>query len=523
MAKFNVNIPSDITAVKIQNFINGQWVPPTTNNYMDTCNPATGQKVNVVPCSGQKDVDDAVKAAKAAFPMWAATPANERAAILNRVADLIDQYTPELAKIESQDQGKTVHDATKIDMPLCAEYFRQFAGMVQQGFKESESQMSAPCTPMSILKPQSKPLKSVTQHVPSGVAALITPWNFPMLMICEKLAPCIAVGNTCVVKPTELTSCTPYLLTLLLQAAGLPNGVVNFVFGTGVDAGEPLVKHPDVRLVSFTGGSLTGSKIGAAAGGLFKRVNLELGGKNPSVVFSDCDMEHAVATNVRAAFQNQGEICLCSSRQYVQRDVYDKFLQMFREQTTREVRVGDPNSKETFYGPMISKQHMEKVLSYIRLAQEEGAKVEFLVSPNDKNVKSVSKDGRLTIAGLENGYYVAPTLITNIKQSSRVMQEEIFGPVVCVLPFNTEEEAVMLANDTRYGLGASVWTQDQGKLMRVMKQVHSGMVWGNSWMSWDDYMPFGGMKCSGTGREHGPWSLDFYTEIKALYTCPSTR
>ncbi|KAJ2856466.1 hypothetical protein J3B02_001580 [Coemansia erecta] len=516
-----LNIPSDVSEIKVQNFINGQWCPPTTNKYMSSWNPATGQKSYAIPDSSSADVDNAVRAAKSAFPVWSSTLPEERAAILNRIADLIDQYGDKLAVIESQDQGKTVFSARTADMPLCSGYFRQFARCAVEGFEETKSQMNAPCTPVAVTQVENSVLQSTTQHVPSGVAALITPWNFPMLMVCEKLAPCIAVGNTCVVKPTEITSATPYLLTLILQAAGLPNGVANFVFGTGVNAGEPLVKHKDVRLVSFTGGCVTGAKIGSMAGGLLKRVSLELGGKNPSVVFNDCNLEHAVATHIRAAFQNQGEICLCASRQYVQRDIYDKFVKMFREMTTKEVRVGNPSDSKTYYGPMVSQQHMEKVLTYIRLAQQEGAKVEFLVNPSDPAVKNVANDGRLTISGMEGGYYIAPTLITGIKQNSRVMQEEIFGPVVCILPFDTEEDAVMLANDTQYGLGSSVFTQDKARLDRVTKQLNSGSVWGNSWMNWDDNMPFGGLGCSGTSREHGPWSLEFYTETKAIYSLVS--
>ncbi|KAJ2827892.1 hypothetical protein FBU31_003053 [Coemansia sp. 'formosensis'] len=513
-----VTLPTEMRDVKIQNYINGEWAAPSSGAYLKNYNPATGMEIAPIPDSKSADINNAVAAAKSAFPMWSNMPGVERAVILNCIADLIDQNCEMLAKLESQDQGKTVASATAIDIPLCAGYFRQFAKYVTEGIRETESSMKVACTLSSINKMVPSSQLATTQHVASGVAALITPWNFPLLMVCEKLAPCIAVGNTCVVKPTELTSVTTYLLTHILNAAGVPKGVVNIVFGSGVNAGEPLVKHPDVRLVSFTGGSVTGSKIGAMAGGLFKRVSLELGGKCPSVVFSDCDLEHAITTHIRGAYQNQGEICLAASRQYVQRDIYEQFLDGFRKQARQEVCVGDPASPRTFYGPVVTSQHMEKVTSYIRLAQEEGAKVEFLVNPNDPAIMNVSDDGRLTIKGLEGGYFIAPTLITNIKQSSRVMQEEIFGPVVCVVPFDTEEEGIQLANDTKYGLGASVWTGDQTRLERVMRQLNAGNVWGNSWLAWDDCMPFGGMGCSGTSREHGPWSLEFYTETKALYT-----
>ncbi|KAJ1778558.1 hypothetical protein LPJ77_002086 [Coemansia sp. RSA 2523] len=512
-----LNMPVNAKDVKIMNYINGEFVAPTSGSYLMSYNPATGEEMTPIPDSMAKDVDNAVRAAKNAFPMWSNMPATERAAMLNRIADMIDENCQKLATLESQDQGKPVMMAAMYDMPTCANTFRQFAKYIVDGIMETKSTANVMMTKMSVTKNEPGTMMAVTQHVPAGVAGLITPWNFPMQMVCEKIAPCIAVGNTCVVKPTELTSVTPFVLSQIMDAAGIPAGVVNFVFGTGTNAGEPLVKHKDVRLISFTGGSPTGAKIGAMSGGMYKRVSLELGGKNPSLVFNDSDMNHAVATNVRAAFQNQGEICLCSSRQYVQRDVYDMYLQMFRQMTMEEVVVGDPSNPKTFYGPMVSKQHMEKVMSYIRLAQEEGAKVEFLVNPNNKMIKNVSKDGMLTIKGMEGGYYIAPTLITGMKQSSRLMQEEIFGPVVCVMPFKTEEEAIQLANDTEYGLGASVWTMDKVKMMRVMKQVNAGSVWGNGWYSVDDNMPFGGMGCSGTSREHGPWSLEFYTETKALY------
>ncbi|KAI8322286.1 ALDH-like protein, partial [Martensiomyces pterosporus] len=337
-------------SVKIQNYINGEWVDASTGSYVDNYNPATGQLSAPIPDSVAADVDNAVQAAKAAFPGWSGQSAASRAAILHRIADLIDESTATLASFESQDQGKTVQSATTIDIPMCAGYFRQFAEYIVEGIKETESQFDT---------------NTVTQHVASGVAALITPWNFPMLMVCEKLAPCIAVGNTCVIKPTELTSVTPYLLTHILHAAGVPKGVVNVVFGTGINAGEPLVKHRDVRLVSFTGGSATGAKVGAMAGGLFKRVSLELGGKNPSLIFSDCDFDHAVATSIRGAYQNQGEICVCSSRVYVQRDLYDAFVDRFRQKVRSEIIVGNPSSPTTFYGPVISQQHVEKVTGYI--------------------------------------------------------------------------------------------------------------------------------------------------------------
>ncbi|KAJ2161324.1 hypothetical protein GGF46_001585 [Coemansia sp. RSA 552] len=513
----NINIPSSAMDVKIRNYINGEWVGPMSGAYMKNYNPATGAESTPVPDSMASDIDNAVRVAKAAFPMWSAMPAPERAAMMNRVADIIDENSSKLAVLESQDQGKPVMMAATVDMPQCSQYFRQFAKYIVDGIVETESRTTAGVTKMAIGKTEPAMMKSTTQHVAAGVAGLITPWNFPMALICEKIAPCMAVGNTCVVKPSEMTSVTAFMMTQIMDAAGIPPGVVNFVFGTGVKAGEPLVKHKDVCLISFTGGSATGAKVGAMAGAMHKRVSLELGGKNPSVVFADCDMEHAVTTNMRAAFQNQGEICVCCSRQYVQSDVYEMYLQMLRQKTMEQVRVGDPANPKMFCGAMVSKQHMEKVLSYIRMAQAEGAKVEFLVNPNDSMVKNISADGRLTIKNMEGGFYIAPTLITGVKQNSRLMQEEIFGPVVCVAPFETEEEAIHLANDTEYGLAAAVWTMNKERMVRVMKQINAGCIWGNNWDASDESMPFGGMGCSGTSREHGPWSLEFFTETKALY------
>ncbi|KAJ2846113.1 hypothetical protein IWW36_004500 [Coemansia brasiliensis] len=515
LSKF-VDIPSNAKNIKILNYIGGKHVPPVSGQYLQSYNPATGDKLTMVPDSSKIDIDNAVFAAKKAFPAWSTTSIAERAAILNQVADLIEQNMYQLGRLESQDQGKPVAAAVSFDIPNCADKFRKFAKLILDGFNEVSLTMETTATKNSISKKEMATVTAVTQHIPAGVAGLISPWNMPLQMACSKIAPCIAVGNTCVVKPTEITSVTAFVLTQILEAAGVPPGVVNIVFGTGINAGEALVKHKDVRLISFTGGSLTGSRIGAIAGGLYKRVALELGGKGPSVVFKDCDIEHTITTNVRAAYQNQGELCLCASRQYVQQDIYDEYLQKFRQKTLSEVVVGNPADSKTFYGPMVSKQHMEKVLSYIRLAQEEGATVEFLVNPDAEHT-NLSSDGRLTIKGFEGGYYIAPTLITNVKQSSRLVQEEIFGPVVCVMPFQTEDEAVKLANDTQYGLTASVWTLDKEKLLRVMKQINAGSVWGNGWLIIGSDMPFGGMGCSGTTREGGKWCLDFYTETKALY------
>ncbi|KAI7820763.1 Aldehyde/histidinol dehydrogenase [Kickxella alabastrina] len=340
----SANLPTNIKDVHIQNYINGEWAPPTM------------ALISQIPDSASADVDNAVKAAKAAFPLWSKTPNSSI-----------------LGTFESLDQGKPVFSAIHFEMPMCAASFRQFAKLITDGgIKESESRLDSMITPTSITQPKASITESVTQHIAAGVAGLITPWSFPLPM------------------PTELSSITSFLLSHILHAAGVPKGVVNIIFGSGLGAGEPLVKHKDVKLISFTGGSATGARIGALASGQFKRVSLELGGKNPAVFFDDCNIDHAVTTSIRGAYTNQGEVCLCASRQYVQHGIYEKFVEMFRQKVRSDIFVGNPLDPRTFYGPVISQQHMDKVLGYIRLAQEESATVEFLVNPNDIAVKGVA-------------------------------------------------------------------------------------------------------------------------------------
>ncbi|KAJ1823197.1 hypothetical protein LPJ56_000146 [Coemansia sp. RSA 2599] len=509
-------LPTDIDDISVRNFINGQWQPPKTSEYIPTVCPATGNKLTDIPDSGEADIDDAVCAAKTAFKSWSKTTVEQRVSVLLRIADLIDKHASVLAKFESMDQGKTLSLATRHEIPCCSHIFRLFADIASKGFAESKGSVPFGSSPMEISDMQPCTVDSETQHVAAGVAAIITPWNVPMVMVSQKLAPCIAAGSTCVIKPTELCGITTYLFTHILKEAGVPDGVVNVVFGTGERAGEPLVRHKDVRVVSFTGGTKTGYRIGMVAGGLNKRVFMELGGKSPSLVFDDCDIHHAVATGVRSIYHNQGEICMAASRHYVQKPIFEQYLQLFREKTVGKLRVGNPEDPRTYYGALVSQTHMDKVTGYIRMAQKEGATVEFLVDPDDPEITGVSSDGRLTIRGFENGYFVAPTLITNIRQSSPVVQEEIFGPVVCVLPFDSEDEAVELANDCKYGLAASVWSLDQQRLDRVMRQINAGTVWSNTWFALNFAMPFGGFGCSGNSREFGLWSMEIFSEIKTL-------
>lgn len=471
--------------MKIQNFIDGEWLNPRAGHYIENRNPATDEIFSKIPDSGPEDVELAVLAAKKAFPEWAKKSDQERASILYRIADLIEKRKDEFAAMESRDQGKTVDLALKMDISRAVLNFRFFAGAILH--QEGQSAQTDENTINYVLK---KPI---------GVAGLISPWNLPLYLATWKIAPAIAVGNTCVLKPSEFTSMTAHLLTEVMKEAGLPSGVVNVVYGTGPHAGEPLVKHPDVPVVSFTGGTETGRKIGGWAGSLNKKLSLELGGKNPTIVFADCDLDKAIPHVLRASFLNQGEICLCGSRIYVEEKIYKQFLHKLTEQALM-LKVGDPSQTGTFLGPLVSRAHRDKVKSYIDLAIKEGGKVEC-----GGQIPKLS-------GALAKGYFIEPTILTGLKEESRCIQEEIFGPVVTVSKFSTEEEALEKANGVKYGLSAAVFTQDIGKANRMARNLDVGTVWINTWLLRDLRMPFGGMKASGIGREGGKHSIDFFTE-----------
>lgn len=347
--------------------------------------------------------------------------------------------------------------------------------------------------------------QTVTRHEPIGVVGVISPWNLPLYLLTWKVAPALAMGNCVVAKPSELTSLTAFRLAQLVKQAGFPDGVFNFVFGYGHAAGQALVEHAAVPAVSFTGGTMTGRRIAAAAAPFGKKLSLELGGKNPAIVFADCDLDAAVATSVRAAFSNQGEICLCCSRILVQRPIYEEFLARLAHQAAA-LKVGDPLDPDTQMGALVSAAHRAKVASYIDTAKQEGARI------------VCGGDTAFRVAGLEEGFFLPPTIVADADPASRLMQEEIFGPVVGVVPFETEEEAVALANGVEYGLAASVWTRDGARGQRVAQQIKSGVVWVNCWMVRDLASPFGGVKASGYGREGGRHSLEFFSDIKTITT-----
>jgi aminomuconate-semialdehyde/2-hydroxymuconate-6-semialdehyde dehydrogenase len=435
-----------------------------------------------IPDSDARDVDDAARAAKRAFAVWSGTPAEQRSRVLLKLADLIEQNLEELAHMESRDNGKPVSLAKRMDIPRAVANFRFFATAILHQASEAH------VTDNTAL--------NYTLRQPVGVAGLISPWNLPLYLLTWKIAPALAAGNTCVAKPSELTPLTAQRLAELSLEAGVPAGVMNIVHGTGPKAGAAICAHPDIPLISFTGGTLTGAKVAAAAAPMFKKLSLELGGKNPNVIFADADLDDAIATSIRSSFWNQGEICLCGSRIFVERSIRDEFVGRFTE-ATKKLRIGDPLDAQTDVGALISEGHVEKVMGYIALAREEGGTI-------------VTGGHRVD----RRGYYVEPTVITGLSTDCRVLQEEIFGPVVTITPFDGDEEAVRFANSTRYGLSATVWTRDLTRAHRVAARLSVGTVWINCWLLRDLRVPFGGMKDSGVGREGGFESLRFFTEAK---------
>ncbi len=468
--------------MQITNFIGGQFRTPASGSWFDDINPATGEVIAQIPDSDERDIDDAVSAAKAAFPRWSATSAAERSRLLLKLADLIEQNLDELARTESIDNGKTLSLAKRLDIPRAVANFRFFATAILH--QSSEAHM----TDAAAL--------NYTLRQPLGVAGLISPWNLPLYLLSWKIAPAIAAGNTCVAKPSELTPLTANRLAGLSLEAGIPAGVINIVHGYGNKAGRALTCHEDVAAISFTGGTVTGAAVAANAAPRFKKLSLELGGKNPNLIFADADLEEAVATSIRSSFWNQGEICLCGSRIFVERSIHDEFVERFAE-ATKKLRIGDPLDDATDVGALISESHLQKVMGYIDLAMKEGGTI-------------VTGGNRLD----RPGYFVEPAIITGLGCDCRVLQEEIFGPVVTVTPFDNEEEALRFANSTRYGLSATVWTRDLFRAHRVAAALDAGTIWINCWLLRDLRVPFGGMKESGVGREGGFESLRFFTEAK---------
>ncbi|MCB9662858.1 MAG: aldehyde dehydrogenase [Alphaproteobacteria bacterium] len=471
---------------EVPNRIGGRRVPAASGAWLDDVGPATGEVIARIARSDARDVDAAVQAARAAQPAWAALSDEARARVLDRVADGLEARLDELAALESRDQGKPVSLAREVDIPRAIANFRFFAGAVRH--------QELPSHPMP-------GAVNLTQRSPVGVCGLVTPWNLPLYLLTWKAAPALAMGNAVVAKPSELTPLTADALVDVMEEAGLPPGVFNLVHGLGPEAGQALVEHPDVKAVSFTGGTVTGRRVAATAAPRFKKLSLELGGKNATVVFDDCDWEATLDGAVRAGFANQGEICLCGSRLLVQRSVHDRFVEAYAARVAA-LTVGDPADPATRVGALVSAAHRDKVEGYLRLAVDEGGTV---------RCGGTRPDLPGSLAG---GSFLAPAVVSGLAPACRTATEEIFGPVVTVHPFDDEEEAIALANGVAYGLSASVWTRDLGRAHRVARALDVGMVWVNTWLLRDLRVPFGGVKDSGVGREGGRWSLEFFSETK---------
>ncbi|CBY33202.1 unnamed protein product [Oikopleura dioica] len=481
--------------IVIQNYINGEFYP--TEEYIDSVDPATLEIVSKVPRSKAEEVDKAVKSAEAAFESWSILPPSKRAQFIFKIADLIDANLERLALLESRDQGKTVGAARMIDIPRAAENFRFFAKVISNPESERTTlSQNARGTPFTAI--------SSTNRVPVGVAGLISPWNLPLYLLSWKIGPALAFGNTCVCKPSEMTSTTAFELCKLMVEAGLPAGVCNMVFGYGHEAGEALVLHPDVPLISFTGSTAIGARIMEKTAPMVKKVSLELGGKNPAIIFEDADINAAAAGCARSSFTNQGEVCLCTERIYVHESVYDEFMQKFIAEA-RKFTVGDPRNPATRCGALCGKPHYDKVISYFEYAKEKG----FVVYGHGKNNLELPEN-------VAKGLFVHPTICTNVPEDDKMVTEEIFGPVTVVNTFSSEAEAIQKANATKYGLCATVWSQDLSRVQRVPRKIKAATVWVNCWLIRDLHMPFGGMKTSGVGRESAVESMEFFTEQQTI-------
>jgi aminomuconate-semialdehyde/2-hydroxymuconate-6-semialdehyde dehydrogenase len=474
--------------ITLLNYVAGELIPPRAGKYLEDIEPASGAVLARIPDSDRDDVAGAVAAATAAFATWSRTPAAERSRVLSRIADLIESRLEELARDESVDTGKPIALARSLDIPRAALNFRFFATAILHGHSEAH------LTDHTAL--------NYTLRRPRGVCGLISPWNLPLYLLSWKVAPALAVGNTAVAKPSELAPLTAFRLAELCREAGLPAGVLNIVHGTGASAGAALVSHPAVRTISFTGGTATGAAIAGSTARDFKKLTLEMGGKNPAILFADADWELALPGILRAAFTNQGQICLCGSRILVEASAYDEFMSRFIP-AVQQLRVGDPLEGGTDIGAVVTAAHRGKIESYLELARADGATIHC----GGGRPKELPERCR-------NGFFLEPTVLSGLPMDCRVNQEEIFGPVVTVTPFADESEAIALANQSPYGLAASLWTSNLARAHRVADQITCGTVWVNCWLLRDLRVPFGGMGQSGLGAEGGEEALRFFTDAK---------
>lgn len=471
----------------ISNYIDGKLQPALSGKTLDNYEPAVGAVYGTIPDSDERDVAMAVDAAEKAFPAWSLTPAEQRARLLFKLSELIDRDMEKLVRAESIDNGKPLALARAMDIPRALSNFYYFASAILQFSSEAHAMENTAI--------------NYTLRQPIGVVGCISPWNLPLYLFTWKIAPALAAGNCVVAKPSEITPMTAFMLSELAIEAGFPKGVLNIVHGLGPKVGAAITTHPAITAISFTGGTKTGAEIARVAAPVFKKLSLELGGKNPNIIFDDCDYDEMLTQTMRSSFANQGQICLCGSRLLVQRGIYDRFLKDFSARTKKLV-VGDPLDESTQQGAIVSQAHMEKILYHIDLAQKEGGRIVTGGHP-------VKLSGRCA-----NGWFIEPTIIEGLGAQCRTNQEEIFGPVVTVMPFDTEEEALALANSTSYGLASTVWTRDLQRAHRIGGAIKSGIVWVNCWLLRDLRTPFGGVKNSGVGREGGFEALRFFTETK---------
>lgn len=471
----------------IQNYIGGEMLEPVSKKYSDNINPATGEKYGQVPDSSEDDVQRAVNAAEKAFPAWSVTPTETRFRILNRIAELIDENLDTLALAETTDNGKPLWLSKRVDIPRASSNFRFFATGIMHFASESHTM-------------EDRAL-NYTLRQPIGIVGCISPWNLPLYLFTWKIAPALAAGNCVIAKPSEVTPLTAFLLAKICIEAGLPAGVLNIIHGDGPSCGSAIVAHPKIKAISFTGSTRAGQQIASVAAPMFKKLSLELGGKNPNIIFADCDWEKMMKTTIQSSFSNQGQICLCGSRILIEKSIYEKFKTEFIERT-KKLTLGDPMEENSKQGSIVSKVHFEKVLNCIEIARQEGGRV--LTGGN-----IVKVPGRC-----ENGYFIEPTVIEGLGEQCKTNREEVFGPVVTLQTFETEEEALSLANACDYGLASTVWTCDISKANRVAMKINAGIVWINCWLLRDLRTPFGGVKNSGVGREGGWEALRFFTEAK---------
>jgi aminomuconate-semialdehyde/2-hydroxymuconate-6-semialdehyde dehydrogenase len=474
----------------ILNFIDGDFSESLSNKRLDNINPSEGKVYSTLPRSSQADIELAVNAAENAFLKWADTALNERAQIMLRIADEIENNLESLALAESKDNGKPLQLAKTIDIPRAASNFRFFAYALTQFHSESH---------------ENQGLKNVnfTLRKALGVVGCISPWNLPLYLLTWKIAPAIAAGNCVIAKPSEVTPMTAYLLCKICKKAGLPKGVLNVIHGLGPEAGQALIEHPNVKAISFTGGTKTGKHLARTAAPMFKKLSLELGGKNPNLIFADCDYEKMMQTTLKSSFANQGQICLCGSRIYVEESIYSSFKKDFIQRVA-QLKIGHPIEDNVDLGALVSESHFNKVQAYVEDTK------------NDPDTKILYGGEKVKLKKYPDGFYMKPCVIEVKNNNCKLNQEEIFGPVVSIMSFKTEDEALELANQTPYGLSATIWTQNLNRSMRLSQKIEAGIIWINTWLNRDLRTPFGGTKQSGVGREGGFEALRFFTEPKNI-------